>query len=66
MRTLTFLWKTDSSGGSGCPAIYATDGGYVVQGIKLTDAERSQLRQLAGNEDAVYVPGDVLNRLRDA
>ncbi|MFC7247165.1 lipid A biosynthesis lauroyl acyltransferase [Catellatospora aurea] len=61
---LQFLWKDSSSGGGGCPTLYAVDGGYVVQGVKLTDADRAQLRQLADNEDAVFVPANVLDRLR--
>lgn len=65
MRTLAFLWKDRDSGSSGCPALYATEGGYVVQGIKLTDAERAQLRQLADNEDGVFVPANVLDRFRE-
>ncbi len=65
MRKLAFLWKDGTSGGDGCPALYATEGGYVVQGIKLTDNERAQLRQLADHEDGVYVPANVLDRLRE-
>lgn len=65
MRDLEFLWKDSGSGGGGCPALYKTDSGYVVQGVKLTDDERAQLRQLADNEDGVYVPANVLDRLRD-
>lgn len=65
MRTLAFLWKDADSGGGGCPALYQTEGGYVVQGIKLTDDDRAQLRQLADGEDGVYVPANVLDRLRD-
>lgn len=65
MRNLTYLWKAVASGGGGCPALYRTDGGYVVQGIKLTEGERAQLRQLAADEDGVFVPADVLDRLRD-
>jgi hypothetical protein len=65
MRNLAFMWKDRGSGGGGCPALYATDGGYVVQGIKLTNAERAQLRQLADNEDGVFVPANVLDRLRE-
>lgn len=65
MRNLDFMWKDVASGGGGCPALYRTDGGYVVQGIKLTDDERAQLRQLADNEDGVFVPANVLDRLRD-
>lgn len=64
MRNLTFLWKDAESIGGECPALYATEGGYVVQGIKLTDDERQQLRNLADGEDGVFVPANVLNRLR--
>ncbi len=65
MPNLVFLWKDDGSGGGGCPALYRTEGGYVVQGVRLDDRARAQLRQLADNEDAVYVPANVLDRLRE-
>lgn len=65
MRKLAFLWKDRDSGSSGCPALYRTQGGYVVQGIKLTDDERAQLRQFADGEDGVFVPANVLDRLRE-
>lgn len=61
---LTFLWKDSGSGGGGCPALYATAGGYVVQGVHLDAETRAQLRQLADDEDAVWVPANVLDRLR--
>lgn len=66
MRKIKFLWKDSESHGGNCPALYATDGGYVVQGVQLTDDERAQLRNLADNEDAVFVPANVLDRLRGA
>jgi hypothetical protein len=66
MRTLTYLWKDPGSGTGGCPALYATEGGYVVQGLRITDGERAQLRDLALGEDAVFVPAAVLDRLRGA
>lgn len=64
---IRFLWKDSASGGGGCPAIYdvPAEGGYVVQGKKLDGATRAQLRQLADDEDAVFVPGNVLDRLRE-
>ncbi|GIJ49855.1 hypothetical protein Val02_67410 [Virgisporangium aliadipatigenens] len=65
MLKLMFLWKDDTSGGAGCPALYATEGGYVVQGRKLDDATRAELRQLADDEDGVFVPANVLDRLRE-
>lgn len=66
MRDLEFLWKDPNSVGGDCPALYRTEGGYVVQGIKLDDATRSGLRQLGEGEDGVFVPAAVLDRLRDA
>ena len=65
MWLLEFLWKDINSGGGGCPALYKTEGGYVVQGVKLDDATRAQLRQLADGEDGVFVPSNVLDRLRE-
>jgi len=62
---IVFLWKDSESGGGGCPAIYSAPGGYVVQGVKLDDETRAQLRQLANSEDGVYVPANVLERLKD-
>ena len=62
---LKFMWKDVDSGGTGCPGLYETDGGYVVQGVKLDDATRAQLRQLNDGEDAVFVPANVLDRLRE-
>jgi hypothetical protein len=65
MGELRFLWKDDlsSSSGTGCPALYETEGGFVVQGLRLDDATRAKLRELADNEDAVFVPANVLDRL---
>jgi hypothetical protein len=61
---IEFMWKDGDSQGGGCPALYKTEGGYVVQGVKLDDATRAQLRQLADDEDGVFVPANVLDRLR--
>jgi len=66
MRKLTFMWKDPNSGAGDCPALYETEGGYVVQGIKLDDETRAQLRQLGDDEDGVFVPSAVLDRLRSA
>ncbi|MET8538140.1 hypothetical protein ABZV67_42150 [Streptomyces sp. NPDC005065] len=65
MRELQFLWKDmdSSSSGGGCPALYETEGGYVVQGFRLDSATRATLRELADDEDAVFVPANVLDRL---
>lgn len=65
MRNLEFLWKDRGSINGDCPALYKTDGGYVVQGVKLDDETRAALRNLADNEDGVFVPANVLDRLRE-
>ncbi|MFI6296676.1 hypothetical protein ACIBEJ_34160 [Nonomuraea sp. NPDC050790] len=62
---LEFMWKDDTSGGGGCPALYRTTGGYVVQGKRLDPETRAQLRQLLDDEDGVFVPDNVLDRLKD-
>lgn len=62
---LEFMWKADGSGGGGCPALYRVEGGYVVQGKTLTPEVRAKLRQLADDEDGVFVPTDVLDKLKD-
>lgn len=62
---IQFLWKDAGSGGGGCPALYRAPGGYVVQGLKLDAETRAQLRQFADGEDGVFVPANVLDRLRD-
>ena len=61
---IKFMWKDDQSNVGNCPAMYEAPGGYVIQG-KLLDAEtRRQLRDLGGDEDAVFVPANVIDRIR--
>jgi len=61
---IQFMWKTNTSAVENCPALYKAPGGYVVQG-KMLDAEtRAALRQVAGDEDAVFVPADVIDRIK--
>lgn len=62
---IEFLWKDSQSGGGNCPAIYKAPGGYVVQGKNLDADTRAQLRQLGDDEDAIFVPANVLDRLQD-
>lgn len=63
---ITYMWKDENSAHGDCPAIYDAPGGYVVQGVKLDDETRAQLRNVAASEDAVYVPANVLERLSQA
>jgi hypothetical protein len=58
------MWKDPGSGQGTCPALYRANGGYVVQGVRLDDETRAQLRDLGDNEDGVFVPDAVLDLLR--
>lgn len=62
---IRFMWKDADSNVGDCPAIYEAPGGYVVQGKFLDDVTRAQLRQVGTDETAVFVPANVLDRLRD-
>ena len=62
---IKFLWKTDGSAVENCPALYKAPGGYVVQGKMLDEATKAQLRQFGSDEDAVFVPADVIDRIKD-
>jgi hypothetical protein len=61
---LTFMYKTGDSNTGNCPAKYAAaEGGYVIQGKKIDGPTRAQLRDLGFDEDAVWVPADVVDGL---
>jgi hypothetical protein len=61
---LTFIRKTRESTTGNCPAAYLReDGRYVIQGWKLSDNERAQLRDLGDDETAVAIPADVITGL---
>lgn len=62
---LELLWKDNNSGNTSCPALYRTKDGYVVQGLILDTATRAQLRHVDEGEDAVFVPANVLDRLKE-
>src|SRR4051794_26342398 len=58
---IEFIRKTDSSTTGNCPAIYrAENGNYVVQGWRIDEETRAQLRDLADHETAVEIPADVI------
>lgn len=63
---LSFMWKDGLSGTGNCPALYSVEGGYVVQGKALDGPTRAQLRDLGADEDGVFVPANVLDRLKGA
>ena len=61
---IEFMWKTNTSAVENCPALYRAPGGYVVQGKTLDAETRAALRQLGTDEDAVFVPADVIERIK--
>ena len=61
---IEFMWKTNTSAVENCPALYRAPGGYVVQGKTLDAETRATLRQLGTDEDAVFVPADVIERIK--
>lgn len=65
VRHLTKLWKDSGSGVTNCPTLYEADDGYVVQGLTLDADTMARLSQVGENETAVWVPANVLDRLRD-
>jgi hypothetical protein len=64
-----FMWKDAASGGGGCASLSRAekDGrpGYVVNGVLLDEADRAQIPHLSEGEAAVWVPANVLDRLRE-
>lgn len=62
---IRFMWKDRDSNVGNCPAMYEAPGGYVIQGKLLDDATRAQLRDLGADESAVFVPANVIDRIRD-
>jgi hypothetical protein len=61
---IRFMWKDADSNVGDCPAIYEAPGGYVIQGKFIDDETRAQLRDLAGDETAVFVPANVIDRIK--
>jgi hypothetical protein len=65
---IEFMWKTSGSYTGNCPARYKVTevpGGYVIQGKIIDAATRAQLRDLGADEEAVWVPADVIDGIQD-
>lgn len=65
---ITHLWKDSGSGLTSCPALNAVPGGYLVVGTVVDEATVANLQAVgpgvADNERVVFVPANVLDRLR--
>lgn len=74
MDELKFLWKDENCANSTCPALYEVDGGHVVVGKILNADDLAQVQALGAANDsgigegetAVFLPANVLNRLKNA
>jgi hypothetical protein len=74
MRGLKFMWKdADYCANNDCPALYEVEGGHIVVGKILDAADLDQVRAagaahnsgIGADETAIFVPANVLNRLRE-
>jgi len=55
--------KTRSCQGNDCPAlrkVTSAEGGYVIIGKRLSPADRAAIPGIGDGEDALWVPGDVI------
>jgi len=66
LEDIEFCWKDEGSDTGYCPALYKAPKGYIVQGKILDEETKLILRDLAADETAVFVPANVLDRLKEA
>lgn len=59
------MWKDEESNVGNCPAMYKAPGGYVIQGKTIGEATRAQLRDLGADEAAVFVPANVIDKIKN-
>jgi hypothetical protein len=64
-----FLWKDEGSNVTNCPSLSRAQRngqeGYVVNGAVLDAAMQSQIPHAGNGEVAVFVPANVIDRIRD-
>ena len=58
------MWKDSGSNVGNCPALYQTEGGYIVQGKVLDGVTLMQVQDLGDDEMAVFVPANVIDRIK--
>lgn len=67
-----FMWKTGDSGNGDCPSLMQVDGGYITVGKTLDPDTLAQIHAvgrannsgIGADETAVFLPADVIDRLR--
>lgn len=62
---IEFMWKDDQSRTGGCASLSKAPGGYVVNGRPVSGADAEQIPERSAGEVAVFVPANVLDRLRE-
>ena len=66
---IEFLWKDNTSNVGDCPSLSRgrVDGrdGYFVVGKKTSQELRTEIPQVGTDEVAVFVPANVIDRIRD-
>ncbi len=58
-------YKTGGCAGGECPArrkVTSAEGGYVIIGKRLSPADRAQIPGVGADEDAIWVPDDVIEQ----
>ena len=56
--------KTGTCHDNSCPARYkvtSAEGGYVIVGKRLDAATRAKVRNVSGDEDALWVPPEIID-----
>ena len=63
---IKFMWKTKPPPSSNCPALSTRPPAATSCRARCSTRQtRAQLRQLGGDEDAVFVPANVIDRIKD-
>lgn len=69
MEIIEFLWKDDESNVGNCPSLSRarSEGrdGYIVVGTPTDSEVRSRVPHVGEGEVAVFVPANVIDRVRD-
>lgn len=68
IRKLEFLWKDEDSNTGNCPSLTKAEGdgqpGYIVNGARIDETMRARIPHAGAGEGAVWVPANVIERIR--
>lgn len=69
VKFIKFLWKDDQSNVGNCPSISIGRAkgrdGYIINGLPVDEETRSGIPHAGKGEAAVFVPANVIDRIRD-